>query len=115
MFKLQDDYPALVLFDHFSDQMMESVLKLLNENHIHRVAIPANCTDRLQRLDVSVNKAAKEFLWQKFHDWYAQKICAQLEEQPIVPVNLRLIVLLNQLEPSGWLYFMTISKQSLKL
>ena len=73
--------------------MTESVLKLLDENHIHRVAIPANCTDRLQPLDVSVNKAAKEFLRQKFHEWYAQKICAQLEEeQPIVPVDLRLIV-----------------------
>ena len=93
LLKVRDDYPALVLFDHFSGQMMESVLKLLDENLIHRVAIPAKCTDRLQPLNVSVNKAAKELLRQKFHDWYAQKICAQLEEeQPIVPVDLRLSV-----------------------
>ena len=93
LLKLRDDYPALVLFDHFSGQMTESVLKLLDENHIHRVVIPANCTDRLQPLDVSVNKAAKEFLRRKFHDWYAQKICTQLEEeQPIAPVDLRLSV-----------------------
>ena len=76
LLKLRDDYPALVLFDHFSGQMTESVLKLLGESHVHRVAIFANCTDRLQLLDASVNKAAKEFLRQKFHDWYAQKICA---------------------------------------
>lgn len=93
LLKLRDNYPALVLFDHFSGQMTESVLKLLDENHIHRVVIPANCTDRLQPLDVSVNKAAKEFLRRKLHDWYAQKICTQLEEeQPIAPVDLRLSV-----------------------
>lgn len=86
------NYPGLVLFDHFSGQITESVLKLFDENHIHRVVIPANCTDRLQPLDVSVNKAAKEFLWRKFHDWYAQKICAQLEEQTIAPVDLWLSV-----------------------
>lgn len=41
--------------------------------------IPPNCTGRLQLLDVSVNKPAKEFLYQKFHTWYAQSVCAQSE------------------------------------
>ena len=45
LLKLRDDYLVLVLFDHYSGQMTESVLKLLDENHIHRVAILANCTD----------------------------------------------------------------------
>ena len=60
--KLPPDYPALVLFDHFSGQMTDAIIKLLEENNLHRVLIPTNCTDRLQPLDVSVNKAAKEFL-----------------------------------------------------
>ena len=35
--------------------------------------VPANATDRLQPLDVSVNKAAKYFLRKLFHEWYAEK------------------------------------------
>ena len=41
--------------------------------------VPANCTDRLQPLDVSVNKAAKNFLRGQFEDWYATQICDQLK------------------------------------
>ena len=55
--------------------------------------VPANCTDRLQPLDVSVNKPAKTFLWQQFHNWYAEQICRQLHEKTdVVPVDLRLSV-----------------------
>lgn len=72
---------------------MESVLKKLDENHIHRVVTPSNCTDRLQPLDVSINKAAKEFMRRKFQDWYSQKICEQLkEDQPVESVDLKLSV-----------------------
>jgi len=45
------------------------------------ILIPANCTDRLQPLDISVNKAAKEFLRKQFHQWYAKQVCAQLEQK----------------------------------
>ena len=41
--------------------------------------IPPNCTDRLQTLDVSVNKSVKEFLRQKFHSWYAESVSTQLK------------------------------------
>ena len=49
---------------------------MLEDNHIERVLVPANCTDRLQPLDLSVNKPAKE----KFQEWFASQIAAQLEE-----------------------------------
>jgi len=57
------------------------------------VLIPPNCMDRLQPLDVSVNKSAKEFLRRKFHAWYAENVCAQLEGKlPKEQVDLRLNV-----------------------
>ena len=52
--------------------------------------VPANCTDRLQPLDVSVNKAAKEF-----QEWYSEQICQQLQkggESAPHPVDLRMSV-----------------------
>ena len=55
--------------------------------------IPPNCMDRLQPLDVSVNKPAKEFLYQKFQTWYAQIVCAQLEGKASrEPVDLHMSV-----------------------
>lgn len=77
---LEDDHPALVIFDVFKGQCTD-VLKMLEDNHIERVVVPANCTDRLQPLDLSVNnKPAKEFLRRKFQEWFADQIAAQLED-----------------------------------
>ena len=55
--------------------------------------VPANCTDRLQPLNVSVNKAAKEFLQRQFQDWYSSKIASQLQAGSTVePVDMRMAV-----------------------
>ena len=59
--KLCVDYPALVLFDNFKAQCTPTLLKILDSNNINVILIPANCTDRLQPLDISVNKAVKDF------------------------------------------------------
>ena len=92
--RLQSDYPALVIFDKFKGQGTEMILKLLEEQHIYVVIVPENCTDRLQPLDVSVNKSAKTFLRQQFQEWYAQKICQQPSgETEKMPVDLKLSVM----------------------
>ena len=77
--KIPVDHPALLLFDNFKGQCTEKLLKLLDSKNINVVLIPPNCTDRLQPLDLSVNKAAKEFLRKKFQNWYATQVCAQLD------------------------------------
>ena len=83
-------YPALVIFDRFKAQCTTAVLDLLRNNHTH---VPANCTDRLQPLDVSVNKAAKEFLRRQFQEWYSSKISSQLQAGSTVEaVDLRMAV-----------------------
>ena len=50
------------------------MFQLLEEHHISAVIIPVNCTDRLQPLDLSFNKAAKTFLHFKFQMWFAKEI-----------------------------------------
>ena len=54
--KLPPSHPALLLFDNFKGQCTEKLLKLLDSKIINVVLIPPNCTDRLQPLDLSVNK-----------------------------------------------------------
>jgi len=66
--KLEPDHPALLLFDNFKAQCTEDFLKLLDTKNIEVVIIPASCTDRLQPLDLSINKAIKEFLCRKFQE-----------------------------------------------
>ena len=61
---LSDDYPALAIFDNFKGQVTDDVMQLLEDHNVHVVKLPANCTDRLQPMDISVNKAAKDFLRQ---------------------------------------------------
>ena len=60
--KLSLDHPALLIFDNFKAQCTSDILRSLDENNINVVLVPPNCTDRLQPLDISVNKAAKEYL-----------------------------------------------------
>ena len=60
-FKLPANARSLVLFDNFNGQCTSSLLKLLDDNDINVVIIPANCTDGLQPLDLSFNKPVKEY------------------------------------------------------
>ena len=91
--QLKNDFPALVIFDRFKAQCTTGILDLLRNNHIHVVIVPANCTDKLQPLDISVNKAAKEFLRRQFQDWYSSKISSQLQAgSSVEPIDLRMAV-----------------------
>ena len=65
--KMVPDQCALLIFDNFKGQYTKALLKLLYENNVSVVLIPPNSTDRLQPLDVSMNKSPKEFLRRKFH------------------------------------------------
>ena len=53
--------PALVIMDNFEGQVTESFMALLDAHNIHVCLLPANTTDRLQSMDVSVNKPEKDF------------------------------------------------------
>ena len=85
---LPTDHPGLVIFDVFRGQCTATVNTILQDNNILYVHVLANCTDRLQPLDLSINKPAKEFLRKEFQNWYAQQICKQLDEKVNEPVDL---------------------------
>uniref|UniRef100_A0A1X7V329 DDE-1 domain-containing protein n=1 Tax=Amphimedon queenslandica TaxID=400682 RepID=A0A1X7V329_AMPQE len=71
--------------------MTSKVLQRLEANHIHSVLIPESCTDKLQPMDVSVNKAAKAFLQREFQSWYAKSITTQKGE--FCPLNLTTVAM----------------------
>ncbi len=90
---LSSKQAAIVIFDYFKGQCLPSIFKLLEDNDIFYVLVPANCTDRLQPLDVSVNKPAKDFMKQKFQEWYANIILKQLQDNIDEPVDMRLSIM----------------------
>ena len=76
--QLSADYPCLVVFNRFRGQCTPRINSMLKKRHIYIVMVPANCTERLQPLDISVNKAVKAFLRSQFQDWYATCMCQQM-------------------------------------
>lgn len=54
--------PALLIMDKFRGQMTAPVQENLEDNKILVVVVCAGTTDKLQPLDLTVNKAAKDFL-----------------------------------------------------
>ena len=65
--KLLPDHPALAIFDEFKGQLTPGVFSLLEANNVFVVKVPPNCMDRLQSMDLSVNKAMKELLRKNFN------------------------------------------------
>ena len=74
---LASDHHALGIFDNFKEQLTDEVLKLLKDSNIDVDFVPPNCTDRLQPLDVSFNKSAKDYLNSQFQQWYSDQIFEQ--------------------------------------
>ena len=56
------DQAFMGIFDNFNGQLTLKVMERLEYYNVQSVIVPACCTDRLQPLDISVNKAARSFL-----------------------------------------------------
>ena len=69
------------------------VLQILKDKNILYVTVPNNCTDRLQPLDLSVNKAVKQYFRTRFQEWYGSVIYKQLQDGIEEEVDLILIIM----------------------
>ena len=86
---VDEQQPALAIFDHFKGQKTELITKLLEDHLIHSVLIPANYTGHLQPMDISVNKVIKSFLRKQFTEWHSRRLSKQLiHNDEYVPVEL---------------------------
>ena len=86
-------FPALAIFDFFKGQTTLGTYLLLEQNNIYSISIPANCTDRLQPMDLSVNKSSKDQLKTQFMEWYSSRVyCNQADAKP-TPVDLCLSIM----------------------
>ena len=96
--KLDKSHPALALFDCFRGQTTDCIEALLEKNNIVSVQIPPNCTDKLQPMDITVNKPMKNGLRTRFQTWYASEIQTQLKLVPLDKVQVN--VTASTIKPS---------------
>ncbi len=85
---LSESHPVLVLFDCFRGQTTDAIESMLKEHNIISVRIPANCTDKLQPMDVSINKPVKHGMRTRFQTWYASEVHKQLKEVTVDNVKV---------------------------
>ena len=67
---LEKSHPALAIYDRFQGQTTPRFSSLLKEHNIISAQVPAQCTEKLQPIDVSVNKPVKYQLRKSFQAWY---------------------------------------------
>jgi hypothetical protein len=93
---LPSSQKALRIFDVFRAQMGKEFLQELKDNNICIVFVSLSCTDKLQPMDLSVQKVVKDKMKQRFQMWYSKSLCKQLKKginiNDLLPVDLRLSI-----------------------
>ena len=75
---------ALAVFDCFKGQNTSAIEDMLERHNIVSVIVPANCTDKLQPIDLSINKPVKDGMKACFQLWYASEIQKQLKKNAVL-------------------------------
>ena len=87
---------ALLIYDVFRGQTTDRSLDALKENNIVASKVPPNMTHLYQPLDLTVNKSVKDFMKQKFGEWFSRQNNIGLEngqELDNIEIDYRLSVL----------------------
>ena len=71
--KLQPNHTALAIYDESKGRLTPAIFSLLEAYNVV-VKVPTNCTDKLQPMNLSVNKAVKDFLRKRFQIWYSHEV-----------------------------------------
>ena len=84
--------------DTFKRKDNDTLKKLCAENNCDVVIVPHNLTNQFQPLDLSVSKAAKSFIQNKYDDWFADQVFTQLQNGK-GPTDVKISSKLSDLKP----------------
>ena len=100
--KEEYNYPkeqmSLVIMDTFKGQDNNVLKELCEKNFCEVVIVPHNLTNKFQPLDISVNKAAKSFISEKYNTWMAKEVSNQLQRE-ISPCDVKIDLNLGIIKP----------------
>ena len=69
---------SLIIMDTFKGQDNDTMKELCAVNHCEIVIVPHNLINKLQPMDISVNKAAKSYISIKYNEWFSDQVSSQL-------------------------------------
>jgi hypothetical protein len=95
--------PALAIFDCFRGQTTPDILTLLEKHNIIAVQVPAHCTDKLQPMDISINKPVKDEMKKRFQSWYAAEVQKQLKDVPLGEVKVDVASAAIKTKSANWI------------
>ena len=84
--------------DTFKGQDSDTLKKLCAENNCDVVILPHNLTNKFQPLNLSLNKAAKLFIQNKYNDWFTDQVLTHLQNGKD-PTDVRILSKLSDLKP----------------
>ena len=100
---LKSSHRALVIFDGFKGQNTPDFTAILEQHNISIVKVPPNCTDKLQPLDVSVNKSMKNEMRGKFQLFSSSEVQKQITSgTPIGKVKVNLTLTAIKSASASW-------------
>ena len=82
--------PRWLFFYVFKARQTEDIAKLMEDNNIHVVSVPANCTDRLRAMDLCVNKPAKSICEANSGTGMQCKFNRNWLKEKTTPIDLRM-------------------------
>ena len=115
----RENQKALLIFDVFRGQTTGTIFKVLKDHHILVTKVPANMTHLFQSLDLTVNKAAKDYTKEKFSDWFTCQINTGLENgQELDDIEIEYQLSVLKPLPAKWLtsfynYMTTTNRQKI--
>ena len=75
---------------------------ILSKLNIVYVTVPANCTDKLQPLNVAVNKPIKDEIRSRFQSWYVDEVREQLQTRLVHDVTEYVSASVVKTRSLGW-------------
>ena len=90
---LGEDKAAVIIMDNFKAQITTTINEILEQHSVHSCLLPPNTTDRLQPMNLSVNKPTKAFLRSEFHQIMQQldNPTANFSTAELNPVDLSMV------------------------
>ena len=95
---LPEEQFSLVIMDTFKGQDNDTIKELCLENNCEITIVPHNLTHVFQPLDLSVNKAAKSFVQNKYNEWFADQVSQQLT-RGILPADVKVSSKISLIKP----------------
>ena len=87
-----------MIMDTFKGQDNDTLKKLCAENNCDVVRVPHNLANKFQSWDLSVNKAAKSFIQNKYNDWFADQVFTKLQNGKD-PTDVKISSKISDLKP----------------